>query len=495
MPKNYSHKYFDEDKGAYINVEFNTHNNAYIVSVSDSILKNDVISNKQIRRYIENNFIIKNKLSNKAYLALKKNSREFPDYKFESKRIGKVYWLNNIPYQSYNCTLLVHYDSKISEAKLKKITDDYQGKILMKWGNVTVLKFKNNHDLERAQKTFALIKGVTSELNLAKLSYPFRYLLENYIGKVNNVPLILEGNKLFDAIQRIHSEELIGDPSIKIGIIDDGVYNHPYLKKALDSSSGYDYVEDKIEPKFNFNDWHGTMCAGIIGAQKSNDLGINGIAAGCKIVPLKIIQDNISCIFFLYRALYDAAFTKELKVDVISCSLETKFSQSEIIRKLINKITTNTASHKGIPLVFSAGNKIAGEISELDFIRKIKNVIVVGAVDQKNKPLKNSKEGENILLSAVGYKVVSLDLPGTDCVICDPPLDHDDFLYFSNTSSAAPQVAAVIALIKGKNKNITVNELKIYLTKHLKPRFKGQNAKRYGAGVLNIENIINQLNK
>ena len=47
--------------------------------------------------------------------------------------------------------------------------------------------------------------------------------------------------------------------------------------------------------------------------------GMHGIAAGCKLVALKIKRNNKTSILHFLHALHDAATTKD--IDVVSCSL------------------------------------------------------------------------------------------------------------------------------------------------------------------------------
>ncbi|MCS7086496.1 MAG: S8 family serine peptidase, partial [Bacteroidia bacterium] len=80
-----------------------------------------------------------------------------------------------------------------------------------------------------------------------------------------------------------------GSPNIKVAILDEGVdFNHPDLPNVL---PGFDPGGNSIngEPVDPFVDVHGTPCAGIVGAQTDNNLGVAGIAPQCRIVPVYLI--------------------------------------------------------------------------------------------------------------------------------------------------------------------------------------------------------------
>jgi len=80
-----------------------------------------------------------------------------------------------------------------------------------------------------------------------------------------------------------------GHSNIKVAVIDNGVdINHSDLVDNL--LEGYDAVQDSTlvccgEYENNM-DWHGTCCAGIIGAA-NNEIGIVGVAHTSKIIPIR----------------------------------------------------------------------------------------------------------------------------------------------------------------------------------------------------------------
>ncbi|MBC7912369.1 MAG: S8 family serine peptidase, partial [Pyrinomonadaceae bacterium] len=102
-------------------------------------------------------------------------------------------------------------------------------------------------------------------------------------------------------------QKTTGSEEIVVAVLDSGVdYRHPDLKQNIwerpsdvdeyddeqigrvDDQYGYDAVLDSGDPMDD--NGHGTHCAGIIGADGDNGLGIAGINWRVKIMPLKFIS-------------------------------------------------------------------------------------------------------------------------------------------------------------------------------------------------------------
>lgn len=130
----------------------------------------------------------------------------------------------------------------------------------------------------------------------------FTYSEPNFVGIL--VPTGYEDNPLFSEQWAIHNQNTninllpawavtTGHPKIKVAIIDSGVdLDHSDLVDNL--LEGYDAVNDLDHPssvccgqfETYHNDWHGTCCAGIIGAV-NNNIGIVGVSHTSKIIPIR----------------------------------------------------------------------------------------------------------------------------------------------------------------------------------------------------------------
>jgi thermitase len=74
----------------------------------------------------------------------------------------------------------------------------------------------------------------------------------------------------------------IGDPAIKIAVLDEGTdTNHEDLKTTV--VSAFDGIDNDTFQEPNPWDGHGTACAGLAAAVPNNDRGIRGVGGGCSL--------------------------------------------------------------------------------------------------------------------------------------------------------------------------------------------------------------------
>jgi serine protease len=89
----------------------------------------------------------------------------------------------------------------------------------------------------------------------------------------------------------------VGDPCVIIAVVDTGVAYETYgaYLQAPDLAEtrfvpGYDFVHDDAHP--NDDQGHGTHVTGTIAQSTNNDLGVAGIAFGCSIMPVKVLNNR-----------------------------------------------------------------------------------------------------------------------------------------------------------------------------------------------------------
>ena len=79
----------------------------------------------------------------------------------------------------------------------------------------------------------------------------------------------------------------MGDPRVVVAVVDTGIdARHPDLAGQL--VPGYDIVHDTADPRDDNS--HGTACAGIVAARAGNGIGLAGIAPGCRVMPVKVLD-------------------------------------------------------------------------------------------------------------------------------------------------------------------------------------------------------------
>lgn len=80
-----------------------------------------------------------------------------------------------------------------------------------------------------------------------------------------------------------------GDPEVVIAVIDSGVMrDHPDLRGRL--LPGRDFVDDDDDPEDGRG--HGTEVAGVVGAATDNATGVAGMCWDCRLLPVKVIDDE-----------------------------------------------------------------------------------------------------------------------------------------------------------------------------------------------------------
>jgi len=227
-----------------------------------------------------------------------------------------------------------------------------------------------------------------------------------------------------------------GDSDIVVAVIDTGVdYNHEDLSgKCI---SGYDFVNNDNDPMDDHD--HGTHCAGIIGANGNNGVGISGVCWNCKIMPVKVLsgQGSGSSSGVADGIIYAA----DNGADVISMSLGGS-QDSQVIKNAVNH-----AYSKGVVLIAAAGND---DSSTKMYPAAYDNVIAVAATNQNDDRAYFSQYGNWIDVAAPGKNINS-------CVI------NNGYDSLSGTSMACPHVAGLAGLLLSKKPSLSVDEIKSIL--------------------------------
>lgn len=208
-------------------------------------------------------------------------------------------------------------------------------------------------------------------------------------------------------------------------IMDSGVdYDHPdlyvntqYSRDFSGSGSGYD---DRLG--------HGTHVAGIIGAKKNN-IGVEGVAAGCVLLSVKVLDDQgEGSTMSVLQGLYHV-YRYGVRDDVVNISLGG--TDNGIIAWGIGLL-----SQLGARVVVAAGNSAqdAKTVSPANIDNP--RVYTVGAIDWNDRFSSYSNYGSVLDYVAPGDGILST-YPG------------GKYAYMGGTSMAAPHVTGVMLLSNG----------------------------------------------
>ena len=247
-----------------------------------------------------------------------------------------------------------------------------------------------------------------------------------------------------------------GNPSIIIGVFDIGVDRthpdinlHPFSYDVNTSSS-----PSTIYTTNKGNDFHGTACAGIIGAKTNNNLGVAGIAPNCPVMSLSFYNASSYRIGKGFKVAADSGCS------VISNSWSLSDSSS-YVDEGISYALSEGRNGKGCVIVFSAGNENRDSVNYP--ARSNDSIIVVGAISpcgERCNPYSCDGEGwggnygDKLDIMAPGVKIRTTDNVGTGGKTATDYMDD-----FNGTSSACPHVAAVAGLILSINPFLTQQEV------------------------------------
>lgn len=250
-----------------------------------------------------------------------------------------------------------------------------------------------------------------------------------------------------------------GDGDIIVAVLDDGVeLSHPDLSGNI--VTGYDPISNLGGAPVLNEDNHGTLVAGVIGAIKDNGIGISGVAPGCKIMPVRVWYSD----FFSYSAAV-AGFNwaSSNGADVINCSWGVG-SPCPSLTSAINTVIGSGRSGKGCVVVFSSGNTESSDYGSVSYPASLSGVMAVGAIDLDGKRMVCSSAGSNYNSSNYGTEL-DVVAPGVFIPTTDRSgtlgLDSSAYYnYFNCTSSAAPHVAGVAALILSEYPDLTQSQVR-----------------------------------
>jgi len=268
--------------------------------------------------------------------------------------------------------------------------------------------------------------------------------------------------------------------NIIIGIIDNGI------NRDFDSIKNYNVIHyqntKKLEKKKeNRSITHGTLMANIIASQYGSDHNFPiGVAPEVKLIDFDISNAKESYFFSDILKIFDSINENSTLVDILLISLTTLHPSDG---QDILSLACNLLSDNGLIIVCPAGN-FGPESYTIGSPSAAEKVITIGALKKKMTIAYYSGRGPTL------DERLKPDfcLPGSKIEI---PLSNDKIIKFSGTSASAAIGAAIIALIKEDNPDLSYGEILEIIKKscvNLKYRRISQ-----GFGTPNIMNLIKHL--
>jgi len=264
-----------------------------------------------------------------------------------------------------------------------------------------------------------------------------------------------------------------GSDKVVVAVLDSGVdYTHTDLASniwirpnsipayedrelgTIQDYHGFNAVDDSADPMDD--NGHGTHCAGIIGAEGGNDIGIAGVNWKVQIMPLKFMnKSGYGTTKAAIEAINYVIDRKKAGVNVRVISASWGSTQkSRALEDVIRK-----AGEAGVLFVAASGNASTNNDRSPHYPSSynLPNVISVAALDRND---------QLATFSNYGVKSVAIAAPGVDIL---STWLGDEYEEKSGTSMATPVISGVAALIVAHNPNISVDQLRAKILASVDP--------------------------
>jgi thermitase len=144
--------------------------------------------------------------------------------------------------------------------------------------------FGRNPNVSYAQPNYIYRAQVTPNDTL----FVYQYALFNKGQQIGWVPGSPVGYPNADIRAPQGWEETTGSSDVIIGIVDTGIdMTHPDLANKI-VGTGRDFVNNDFVASDDYG--HGTMVAGVAGAETNNGEGIAGVGWSCRLLPVKVLD-------------------------------------------------------------------------------------------------------------------------------------------------------------------------------------------------------------
>ncbi|MEM7534680.1 MAG: S8 family peptidase [Chloroflexota bacterium] len=255
-----------------------------------------------------------------------------------------------------------------------------------------------------------------------------------------------------------------GSEEVVIAILDTGLnLEHPEFAGRI--ITGYDFVNSDDDPSDDHG--HGTHAAGIIAAAVNNGQGTVGICPSCKIMPVKVLNENNAGTWALVAS--GIRYAVNSGANIINLSLGAQASNKTIEEAI------DYAVSQGVFVIAATGNAAS---SSNFYPAALENVFAVSATDQHDNLWSLSNYGDYVDVAAPGHIIYSTYHQMNN--------HYNGYIFMSGTSMAAPHVAGLAGLLLAQDPTRSVDELASLIRENADDLGDEGRDDSYGYGRINV---------
>ncbi len=399
----------------------------------------------------------------------KRKNKIVVDESYAKRKAYKLLELWNRPeYKNEELTLLVSFYNNTSKDLFSKIVEQY-AKLKHYIQNYNVVVFESDRsfvsDFVRAWngKSNSFLRSYRGTLNNVNFLEPDGYVKKLDLKSKKRKRKTIKNYDFWnlELVGAYKARNFSSGRGIRVGVIDTGIdYEHPELSKRVGKNKGINIIEGNTD--ILDDNGHGTHVAGIISGETTG-------VSEAELYGIKVLdylgRGSISDII----AGVDWSISK--KLDIINLSLgspEYNFHLEEII---------NVAVKNGMYVVAAAGNEGRG----YSYPASYDSVISVTAIDKDKKHASFSNINDANDIAAPGVDVLSTYRQG--------------YKELSGTSMASPHVAGGLALLLDYSRREDYRDLIKDFAEKLSYRGRDDYEDVFGAGLLRIDNVVENTSK
>ncbi len=283
-----------------------------------------------------------------------------------------------------------------------------------------LMQYFKHRDIEYVEPHYYYMTNVSTNAAPAPVTAPNDALYAKYQW---NLPIM--GTELGWELSR-------GSANVQVAVVDTGVdFNHPDLQGHL--LDGINVIDQSSAPRDDVG--HGTHVAGIIAALVDNAEGVAGITWYNPILPVKVLDETGAG--NTYSVAQGIIWATDHGARVINMSLGN-YADAQFLHDAIKY-----AFDRDVVIVAASGND---NTERPGFPAAYPEVFAVAAMDGNRAKASFSNYGDYIDAAAPGVNIASTYLQG-------------QYAAMSGTSMASPHAAALAALIRSINPQLTNTEV------------------------------------